>query len=393
MNNTLTDFTPKPGKLPLFLVWVLTALFACHKSNVKDKDLRDFKQVNLVANKAKYNPIAAIDTTLQNAFGIAWSPGGIAWVNSVGGHVSDLYNSEGVAVRAPVNIPSPTDTVGGLPCGIVFNTTKGFVLPNGAPSAFIFTGFDGVLAGWNGPSGNNAKRVKAVPNSGYTGLAIAASGGQTFIYGANFKASRIDVWDSNFALVRKFSFKDPTLPQDYSPYNIQAVGDWLFVMYAQLYDGDHVEGKGKGFVSVFNADGSFVKRFASRGALDIPWGVTSAPGSFLEDKDMGDEDGGGVYGKTATSYNGGDNNNNHGGRDPKDPVILVGNFGDGRINVYTEEGKYLGQLQSHKQVIAIDGLWALSFPPSTSKIDPSRLYFSAGPSKETDGIFGYLIKQ
>ena len=29
------------------------------------------------------------------------------------------------------------------------------------------------------------------------------------------------------------------------------------------------------------------------------------------------------------------------------PVILVGNFGDGRINVYTLEGHFLGQLQKH----------------------------------------------
>jgi len=396
MNNTPTNYTPRQGKLPLLLLWLLTALFACHKSNVNDKDLRDFKQVNLVANKAIYHPITAIDTTLQNAFGIAWAPSGIAWVNSVGGHVSEIYNSEGVALRAPVRIPSPTDTIGGLPCGIVFNTSKGFVLPNGSSSTFLFTGFDGVLSAWNGPSGNNAKRIKAVPKSGYTGLAIATNDGQTFIYGANFLASRIDVWDSNFGLVKWMSFKDPGLPQNYSPYNIQAVGNWLFVMYAQLYNGDHVEGKGKGFVSVFNTDGSFVKRFASHGTLDIPWGVTMAPGSFLEDKDMDGDDGGSVYGKTTSSYNGGGNNggnNNHGRRDPKDPVILVGNFGDGHINVFTQEGNFLGQLQSHRQVITIDGLWALSFPPATSTIDQSRLYFSAGPAKETDGIFGYLIKQ
>jgi len=71
----------------------------------------------------------------------------------------------------------------------------------------------------------------------------------------------------------------------------------------------------------------------------------------------------------------------------------VGNFGDGRINVYSMMGQWLGQLHSHNQTIVIDGLWALSFAPSTSTIDQSRLYFTAGPDDEMNGIFGYLKKQ
>jgi hypothetical protein len=74
-------------------------------------------------------------------------------------------------------------------------------------------------------------------------------------------------------------------------------------------------------------------------------------------------------------------------------VILVGNFGDGHINVYSQDARYLGQLQSDSHTIIIDGLWALSFAPSTATdIDPARLYFTAGPDHEADGLFGYLIK-
>src|SRR6516225_1186742 len=79
--------------LSLFLL-LLLFLFACGKSNVNQKDLRDFKQVNLVANSSEYHP-RTLDESLINAFGIAWSPTGIAWVNSVGGHVSELYDAEG----------------------------------------------------------------------------------------------------------------------------------------------------------------------------------------------------------------------------------------------------------------------------------------------------------
>ena len=379
--NTRIGF--RPGANSLIMITLLALSFGCHKPNVHNNDLRNFNQVNLVANSSEYHPVT-VDQTLLNAFGIAWSPNGIAWVNSVGGHVSELYTGEGAIVRA-VNIPSPTDTIGGLPCGIVFSGGKGFNLPNG-PSAFLFTGFDGVLSGWNGASGNNAQRLRNPPHASYTGLAIGTSGGHNFIYAANFGARKIDVWDTAFSRVT-MSFIDPTLPAEYSPYNIQAVGDWLFVMYAQLDNTGpnpgHVAGAGKGFVSVFNTDGSFVRRFASRGALNIPWGVTMAPGSFLEEKDMNIE---------TKGYGGGSGNN--GNHDPKDPVILVGNFGDGHINVFSQDGRFLGQLQSHSRTIAIEGLWALSFAPSTAtSIDPSRLYFTAGPDHEADGLFGYLIKQ
>ncbi|MBA2249477.1 MAG: TIGR03118 family protein [Chitinophagaceae bacterium] len=375
-------------KLNGLLIIILAALvFGCNKPHVPMNDLRNFEQVNLVANSSEYHPVT-VDPTLLNAFGIAWSPNGIAWVNSVGGHVSELYNGEGGIVRAPVNIPSPSNTAGGLPTGIVFSGGLGFNLSNG-PSLFLFTGFDGVLSGWNPASGDNAKRLRTLPGAAYTGLAIASDHGRNLIYGANFGANRIDVWDTAFSRVT-MSFKDPEIPAEYSPYNIQAVGEKLFVMYAQLsLTGGvvgHVAGSGKGFVSVFNTDGSFVKRFASRGSLNIPWGVTLAPASFLEKHDMNT--------KTSIENNNDEATNYSGNHDSKEPVILVGNFGDGRINVYSLDAKYLGQLRSHDHTIVIDGLWALSFAPSTATaIDPARLYFSAGPDNEADGLFGYLIKR
>jgi hypothetical protein len=75
-------------------------------------------------------------------------------------------------------------------------------------------------------------------------------------------------------------------------------------------------------------------------------------------------------------------------------AILIGSFGDGRINVFSLSGQFLGQLQSNKRTIVIDGLWALGFAPTTATtVDPDRLYFTAGPAMETDGVFGYLVKQ
>jgi hypothetical protein len=107
-----------------------------------------------------------------------------------------------------------------------------------------------------------------------------------------------------------------------------------------------------------------------------------SPANFLDDGDMMGEDGQGHK-----------NDNNGHNNDAQKPVILVGNFGDGRINVYTPDGQFLGQLQNHNKTIVIEGLWALSFAPATATaIDPQRLYFTAGPDDENDGIFGYLLK-
>jgi len=391
--KTLTAPDIRSGKNYLLVITLLALSFGCHKSNVDEKDLRDFQQVNLVANNDEYNA-SNIDSTLLNAFGIAWSPNGIAWVNSVGGHVSELYNSEGKKQRA-VNIPaSLSDTNGGFPCGIVLSSGKGFSLANG-PSSFLFTGFEGGLTGWNPSLGNNAKFLKHPAGASYTGLAIASNAGKNFIYAANFGAKKIDVWDTAFKRV-DMAFKDPTLPDEYSPYNIQAVGDSLFVMYAKLKTtdpgaGHGIAGTGLGYVSIFKTDGTFGRRFASQGSLNIPWGVTMAPAGFLHDKDLnnGENDNGGYGIKSSAISNPGSQENHS----LNDPVILIGNFGDGRINVFNLNAKFLGQLQTHKHTIVIDGLWALSFPPASANIDAGRLYFTAGPDNEQDGVFGYLIKK
>ena len=42
--------------------------------------------------------------------------------------------------------------------------------------------------------------------------------------------------------------------------------------------------------------------------------------------------------------------------------------------------------------ITIDGLWAISFAPSTSPINQNLLYFTAGPDDEKDGLFGYISR-
>jgi uncharacterized protein (TIGR03118 family) len=251
----------------------------------------------------------------------------------------------------------------------VFNpVATDFMIPAGngtadAAARFIFVGVDGVISAWNGTWGTKAYR-KAVTEGVYTGLAYASNGGSPRLYGANFKTGKIDVWDKDWNPSSGFTFSDPDLPGGYSPFNIQAIDDKLYVMYAKVSGAEEEKGVGKGLVDVFTTGGAFVKRFATGGLLNAPWGVALAPASFNND-----------------------NSDNQ-------QLLLVGNFGDGRINAFrAKDGKFIGQLTNKdKKTIEIEGLWALSFPPATSSIDPNRLYFTAGPDDEEDGLFGYLIK-
>jgi uncharacterized protein (TIGR03118 family) len=347
---------------------------------------KDFEQVNLVGDNDEYHPLR-IDPNLINAWGMAFAPSGPDWISAEETGLSVIYNSAGGDVRPPVTIPSPGSTTGGHPTGVVFNASGGFKLPNGNPAKFIFDGVDGVISGWNG--GNAA--VKVFDNSTtsvYTGLAIAADGVDSFLYAANFRTGTIDVYDVNWNQVWTKPFKDNHLPGGYAPFNIQNVGGNLFVMYAKVGpEGDEEVGHGNGFVDIYKPNGRLIRRFVSRDQLNAPWGVAMAPVAFWsshkwdgdDDDDDNDHKGDGHH----------EHHEHHGIRS----VMLVGNFGDGHINAYNQEGEFLGRLRSDGKSIKIEGLWAISFAPATATtIDPNWLFFAAGPDDETHGLFGYIKK-
>jgi uncharacterized protein (TIGR03118 family) len=325
------------------------------------KQLKDFTQVNLVANSAEYNPVR-VEPAFINGWGIAFSPTGIAWPNATFAGLSFLYNSAGVPPRGPVAIPSPGGPTGGLPTGIVFNASSDFKLPNGNPARFIFDGLDGIISGWNG--GDFAiKKVDNSATSVYTGLAIGVANGANYLYAANFRAGTIDVFDKDYMPVNTMPFTDPNLPEGYSPFNIQNVEGKLYVMYAKVGpDGRDVPHPGFGYVDIYSTSGVLERRFVSNGQLNAPWGVAKAPPGFF-------------------------------GEDGMTGVVLVGNFGDGRINAFDADGRFLGQLRKHGEPIIIDGLWAITFPPGPpSTVNPNWLFFAAGPDHEQDGLFGYITK-
>jgi uncharacterized protein (TIGR03118 family) len=353
-------------KTNVFLFVLIIGSTGCHKNNYTPPPPSipgSYQQTNLVADTGSYGA-ARVDPALLNAWGIAVNPAGIVWISANHAGASTIYDSTGKTLLGPVAIPSQGVHFGGSPSGVVFNSTTDFVIPvNGKTAKFIFVNEDGTISAWAGGDSTLTVADRSASNAVYKGVALANDGTGNFVYAANFKGGKIDVFDKSFNYVAAKPFTDPNIPGGFGPFNIANIGGKLYVTYARLKGPDNMDdqaGAGNGYVDVFNPDGTLVKRFASQGELNSPWGLAQAPAGF---------------GLPLHS-------------------ILVGNFGDGRIIVYDSTGTFQGVLANNGAAIVIDGLWALDFPFNENpNSDPNKLYFTAGPMEENHGLFGYLKKQ
>jgi len=149
------------------------------------------------------------------------------------------------------------------------------------------------------------------------------------------------------------------LPAGYAPYNIRSIDDKLYVTYAKGTNGNLETGAGKGYVDVFNTDGSLSKRFASGGKLNAPWGLAKATADF-----------------------------NFISNQPES--IVVGNYGDGKLNAYSLAGSALGSLVTQSGPISIPGLRTIAFAPDSAVAEHGKLFFTAGPNAGQDALYGYL---
>lgn len=310
-----------------------------------------------------------VDTNLLNPWGLAFSGTGPFWVADNHTGLSTVYDTAGTIQSLVVAVPPvPGANPPSAPTGLVFNNTTSFAVASNSPARFIFAGEDGTITAWN--SGSNAvlKVDNSVSGAKYKGLAIGTDGGADFLYAADFHNGKVDVFDGNYQPVTLAgAFADPNIPAGYAPFGIQNLGGALYVTYA-LQDEDKeddVSGPGHGFIDVYTLGGQWVKRYASEGVLNSPWGLTVAPDGFGQ-------------------WSG---------------ALLVGNFGDGVIHAFApDSGALLGALQDPAgQPISIPGLWALAFGNGGRGGDAGRLYFTAGiageGSLEDHGLFGNLSAQ
>lgn len=351
---------------PFFLV-ILALILGVAAISSDTGESQVYTRVNLVSD---IDGVARFrDANLVNPWGLAFGPTSPFWVADNNGNVSTLYNGHGQAfpVGSPlvVTIPTPTSATGGTPTGLVFNGTGNFVVSANSKSGsslFLFSTEDGTILGWS-PAVSLTSAVIAKDNSGsgavYKGLAIAETSKGSFLYATNFHAGVVEIYDKNFGLVNTFT--DPSVDPNFAPFGIQNIDGKLFVTFAlqKLPDKhDDQAGPGNGFVDVFDTEGTMIRRFASHGALNSPWGLALAPEGF---------------GKFS----------NH---------LIVGNFGDGRINAFDKNGDFDAQLMDPEgNPLTINGLWALRFG-NGSKNGGSRdkLFFTAGIADESHGLFGFI---
>jgi uncharacterized protein (TIGR03118 family) len=349
------------------LALVAPSTASAHESYGHHHDLA-VQQVNLVSDLP--GMAALQDSDLVNPWGLSLGATSPLWVSNEGTSSSTLYSSAPGATTATkvptvrVDVPHPT--------GQVNNAGTGFVLTNGtvsAPARFIFATLTGQIAAWGPPVSpliGAAQITATTPGAVYTGLAIATASKGDQLYAANFAQGRIDIFDNAFQPVKqpRWAFKDFFLPKGYSPFNVQTLNGHIFVAYAKVdpATGEEAAGKGLGFVDEYTVDGRFVDRIASRGSLNAPWGLAIAPAS---------------WGEQAGS-------------------LLIGNFGDGRINVVEAKshGRFDNKIDSQVKdtgghTLVIPGLWAL-LPGTATTGGTDAVWFSAGIDDETHGLLGVL---
>jgi uncharacterized protein (TIGR03118 family) len=199
----------------------------------------------------------------------------------------------------------------------------------------------------------------------YKGLALGTVNGASFLYATDLHNNKVDVFDTSFTkpAAMQGKFIDPEIPAGFVPFGIVALNDQLYVSYAQQDAAKHDEttGAGLGYVDVFDFSGNFVSRFASAGVLNAPWGMAVAPAGF---------------GTLAGN-------------------LLIGNFGDGKINIFAPNGTALATSMGPLTVtnggtITIPGLWALVFGNGDADKPLTTLFYTAGFADQTDGVFGSI---
>jgi uncharacterized protein (TIGR03118 family) len=331
-----------------------------------------YQQTNLVSDLPGVAEFT--DPNLVNPWGMSSSSTSPIWVsdnNAVGGvgggAVATLYNGAGVQQPNPQN-PLIVTIPSSAPTGQVFNPNNSGSTPDFNGALFIFASENGGIDSWKGTNGTTAvNQIPTTASSVYKGLAIGTSSQGATLYATNFRSGKIDTFNSTFGQATLTgSFTDPHLPAGYAPFGIQNINGKLYVTYAvqDAAKHDDVAGAGNGIVDVFDTNGNFLQRLVSNGSvLNSPWGLALAPGNFGEFSND----------------------------------LLVGNFGDGTINVFDPStGASLGTLDDASgNAIQILGLWGLLFGNGGNGGAKNELFFSAGipgpgGNIEDNGLFGAL---
>jgi uncharacterized protein (TIGR03118 family) len=339
-----------------------------------------YKQNNLVSDTA--GTAAHMDAKLVNPWGIAFIPGNPFWISDNNSGFTTLYDQNGALngsfTVAPPNGSSNPATPTGMvapPNGVTFNVS-------GQPALFIFDTEDGTISAWTGGASttlvvDNSADPSAATGAVYKGLTLIKNTAGSFLLATNFRSGKVEVYDIGFKqtlILGAGAFNDPALPAvpagsmspGFAPFGIKAINvnntPMVAVTYAlqdtPMHDPLHIAGAG--FVDLFAADGTMLRRITSDSHLNAPWGVVIPPASF------------GSFGASGN--------------------LLVGNFGDGKINAYNfATGAFVDQMKDQNgMVITNVSLWDMVFGSGGSSGDANTMYITAGLANEQHGLFAAI---
>jgi uncharacterized protein (TIGR03118 family) len=339
-----------------------------------------YKQTNLVSDTG--GMAANMDAKLVNPWGIAFIPGNPFWISDNNSGFTTLYDQNGALSGSFTVAPPNGSSNPATPTGIVAPPSGVTLNVSGQPALFIFDTEDGTISAWTG----GASTILTVDNSAvpsvatgavYKGLTLIKNTTGSFLLATNFRSGKVEVYDTGFKqtqILGAGAFNDPAPPAvpagsmspGYAPFGIKAINvngtAMVVVTYAlqdtPMHDPLHIAGAG--FVDLFSADGTMLRRITSDSHLNAPWGVVIPPASF------------GSFGASGN--------------------LLVGNFGDGKINAYNfATGAFVDQMKDQNgTVITNVSLWDMVFGGGGSSGDANTMYITAGLANEQHGLFSAI---
>src|SRR3984885_390695 len=320
----------------------------------------DSNQLGLVNHGGNGTQHVHVDPLLANPWGLTRSATGPWYVPDNDTGWTTLYNATGGQIPLRILIPTAGSELGsaqggngpGTPTGIVFNGSSDFQI-QGVPAVFLFDTLDGTISGYV-PGVNANQALIAVDNSAggalYQGLAITTYPSGNFLYAADNANNVIDMYDGNFNLVK--SFGDPSIPSNYSVFNVQDINGMVYVCYAKPNYGSG------GYVDLFTENGVLVKTLIQGLPLNQAWGVALAPSNF----------------------------------GPLSNTLLISNNSiDGTINGFNPTtGKFVGTIRDEfGRKIILNNLWGVAFGGGTTTNGAANeLFVTVGQGIGTNELAG-----
>jgi uncharacterized protein (TIGR03118 family) len=323
----------------------------------------NYTQTNLVSNVPGL--ALTVDDDLVHPWGMDVSANKPFRIAANGKGKFKSYDANGAQQdpRGVIAVPDGV-TVAANPTGVAANTTGLFVPPSSLSTPFLFATRQGTISTEYADDRGDIKTttILVVNHSSqgaeYTGLAVLTPDCcAPYLAVADFHRGYIETFTSFFdPLGIVGAFTDDHLPVGYAPWNLSVVDGKVFVAYAIQNAAQHdpVVGAGNGIVDIYNLDGSFVKRFVTNEALNVPSGIVKAGADF------------GAFSN----------------------AILIGNFGDGLINAFDPNtGQLLGVLKDgNGNPIVNLQLHSMVFGDGSTG-NANRLYLTAALTGGVNGIF------